>query len=146
MINSYRTDVVGFWLVSLLVPAVVLLWGDALYIGLWYYFAVPAVAWLMVTVLGVRPGFLTGVAIGLAVEFVLFLQINWTATGRPDGLIGILHLFSLPGAAAGLLIAALLVKRRGHTSSIAALLFGGAGVFLGFTAFQLVFFGLGIFE
>lgn len=137
MINSFFQDVVGFTFVLLLLIFTVLIQGDSLYVGLWYYFAVAGTAFVITVLIRPRPGFLTGVSVALAMIFVFYLQINQGGS-RPDGLLVLAHLFSLPGALIGLLAAGWVVRQRTASSSIAALLLAMLGVTIGFFLNQLL--------
>ncbi|UWX04228.1 hypothetical protein H1235_02575 [Pseudoxanthomonas sp. NC8] len=112
-----------------------LLAGDPVYVGLWYYLAVPAVALGLTALLRARPLFLSGASLAVAITLLAYMCINWRAA-RPDGLVALGHLFSLPGAAVGLLLAAVPVRRARHP--LAALLLGLGGLLGGFLANQLV--------
>ncbi|WP_233080872.1 hypothetical protein [Rheinheimera soli] len=120
-----------------LMLCVVLLFGDAMFVGLWYYVAVPVAAALLVWPFKPRPLFLFGVSIGLDITFAVYLCINYFSN-QPEGLLGLGHLFSLPGAALGLIICAFLMRRGFGTTIWAALLLGIVGTLLGFIINQLV--------
>lgn len=137
MINSFLQDVAGFTLVFLFLIFTVLIQGDSLYVGLWYYFGVAVTAFVITVLIRPRPGFLTGVSIALAMIFAFYLQIN-QGNSRPDGLLALAHLFSLPGALIGLLAAGWIVRQRTASSSIAALLVAMLGVAAGFLLNQLL--------
>lgn len=131
MIRSYRDGVVVFCLLLLLVPALVLIYDDAMYIGLWYYLALAA--WLCR-----RPGFLSGAGIALAVEFLLLLQYNWRAD--VDEMVALLHLIGLPGILLGMVYAYRRFERVLPQSSWAVMWGGCLSVLVGFTAMQVFFY------
>lgn len=65
------------------------------------------------------------------------MVVNWRAS-RPEGLLALGHLFSLPGAVVGALIAAVLLRRHASTGPAFALIIGFAGVVVGFFINQLL--------
>lgn len=54
--------------------------GDALYLGVWYYFAVPIVILGACAVLRPTPLFLTGTSLGIAITLLCVMSINWGAS------------------------------------------------------------------
>ena len=123
--------------VCLVVVTLVLLAGDSLYIGIWYYFAVFFITICIASFFKPTPFFQTGAAIGIAITFLAYLYINWSSS-RPEGLLGLGHLFSLPGAASGLVISAIALKKTNTKLSKRAFLFGLIGVLIGFFINQLL--------
>ncbi len=103
----------------------VLFLGDALYIGIWYYFVVPSVALCVIRFINPMPLFQFGAALGIAITFLAYLSINWFAEG-PEGLLGLGHIFSLPGSAISLFAAAYLARNSALTI-FGAFLFGLSG-------------------
>ena len=123
MTVSTQTKDIFFAITICLVTAVlVFIKGDALYVGIWYYFAVPMFALFISAFFKPMPFFQTGVAIGIMVIFLTYLSINWGAS-RPEGMLGLGHLFSLPGAAIGLLFAANSQKRSSSKTFATAFVF-----------------------
>ena len=122
--------------IALVVVSTVMVKGDALYIGLWYYFAVPIVILGIGAALRTKPMFLFGISVAIAVTLIFYMSINWRAT-RSEGLLGLGHLFSLPGAVVGVLIAATLLKHKATASLFIAFLFGFIGLLGGFFLNQL---------
>lgn len=117
-----KLDLVCFCLISLPVPLLVLVYGDALYIGLWYYLVIPACALGLGLWLCRRPGYLAGVAIALALEYLIYLQYNWFATERREGMIGIVHLYSMPGVLLGMVFIARVFEQWAPRSAFAVML------------------------
>lgn len=115
--------------ISLLLPAFVLLRGDPLYFGLWYYLAVPAGVLIIAALARARPRFMTGAALATALTFVPWMAVN-LGNVRQEGLIGLGHLSSLPGIAVGALVTALFARRAGLRPATGFLL-GSVGVLLG---------------
>ncbi|MFJ4373325.1 hypothetical protein ACIP1T_11955 [Pseudomonas japonica] len=139
MIQIDRADTVGFFLISAIVPLIILIYGDYLYIGIWYYLVIPLAAWLIAIWLGSRTGFMSGLAIALALEYILFLQFNWRAEHQ-EGMVGIVHFFSLPGAVLGMVSCAYLLKRISTSSWLVVLLLSCVSVLIGFTLAQALFY------
>ena len=123
--------------VCLVVVASVLIAGNSLYIGIWYYFAVFFTTICIASFFKPVPFFQTGAAIGIAIIFLAYLHINWSSS-RPEGLLGLGHLFSLPGAAIGLIISANTLKRTNTKVFEIGFLFGLLGILIGFFINQLL--------
>jgi len=90
----------------------VFFFGDPAYLGPWYFL----LAWggvIGLIQLGKAPPLSTlGAATALAVTFLGYWA--WQASlPRPEGLLGLGHLFSLPGLALAAVIVAVLARRRG---------------------------------
>jgi hypothetical protein len=119
-----------------LMPAVAqLLLGDPLYLGTWYYLAVPLTAITIGVIARAKPLFVLGTSLAVSLTLLIYAAVN-LSLARPEGLLALGHLFSLPGAAAGTLIGAFLSRRLSRPISVLALGFGGALV--GFFLNQLV--------
>ena len=119
------------------VLALVSIKGDALYVGLWYYLLVPLVILGLSARLKPQPLFLLGASIALSITFVFYLRINWQAS-RPEGLLGLGHLFSLPGALIGSLIVARAMKYSSSVSCLSSGFMGFGSLGLGYFANQLL--------
>lgn len=124
-------------LISMLVPISVLVIGDGMYIGLWYYFVVPLVILGLSASFKLAPSFYTGMSTAIAISFIIYLSINWTAT-RPEGLLGLGHIFSLPGAFLMVLITAYILKRKNNRLPIHNLLLGFFSFAIGFLLNQII--------
>ncbi len=85
--------------ISLIVPILIFILGDGMYIGLWYYLLIPLVIiGLHYLIFKQHSSFYSGVALGISLSFIMFLSLNWFSPYRPDGMIGLIHLlFALPG-------------------------------------------------
>lgn len=121
----------------MLVLGVVLIFGDAMYVGLWYYIVVPLGALIIALPFKPRPLFLCGLSLGIVVTFFSYLSMNYFSK-RPDGLIILGHLFSLPGAALGVIFSAFLARKKSKVTILGALLLGVLGVLIGFYLNQLI--------
>ena len=121
--------------IALPLPIIVMWHGDPLYLGLWYYFVVPAVALSISFALRSSPLFLTGVSLAIVATLLTYMSINWRAA-RPEGLLGLGHLFSLPGLVIGLIVGAHLSKSTNRP--VIALLLGLLAALAGFLFNQLM--------
>jgi hypothetical protein len=122
---------------SLPLPIVVLLNGDPLYLGLWYYLVLPAGILGLCAAFRVKPLFLLGTAFAIAVTLLAVMSVNWLAT-RPEGLLGLGHIFSLPGAVIGSAASALLTRRNASFQPASTLLLAFFGLLCGYFINQLV--------
>ena len=113
------------------VLAYVLANGDSLYLGIWYYFAAPAAMVLIALWLRVGPYFALAASIGLALTYLPYFYVQLTAA-RPEGLLGLGHMFSVPGAALGLITAASVLKRAKQPGKLEIVVFGSTLVLAGF--------------
>lgn len=115
--------------------AATFIFGDPAYLGPWYY----PLAWCglvgLIQIAKAPPLSTLGAATALAATFLGYWA--WQASlVRPEGLLGLGHLFSLPGLAVAAVIAALYARRRGLGPATAfAVTF--AGCCAGFGAAQL---------
>lgn len=83
-----------------------------------------------------KPLFITGGIAAACLSFSVYIYANWTPAPTHD-LLGLGHLCSLPGAAIGLLIGAV-ISRLTQQSSTAAFVTGISGFGLGFAVNQAV--------
>ena len=125
-----------FILISLTSITIVLLYGDALYFGIWYYIAIPLVAFLLTLPLKPNKYFLTGISLAIQLTIITYLYINLSAE-RPEGLLGLGHLFSLPGLAAGIIASSIYIKNK-HKKQYTMLSIGFIGAISGFIINQLI--------
>lgn len=125
-----------FILISLISITIVLIFGDALYVGLWYYIVIPLVAFLLTLPFKPHQLFLTGISLVIQLTLITYLYINLT-TERPEGLLALGHLFSLPGLAIGIIAASIYVKNKSKNKYI-MLAIGFSGAALGFVINQLI--------
>ena len=124
-------------LVSMIVPILVLGIGDGMYIGLWYYFTVPFIILGVSAVFKLISSFYTGVSAAIAISFMIYLNINWIAE-RPEGLLGLGHIFSLPGGFLLVMITAYLLKRKNNRLPAQNLILGFFSFALGFFLNQII--------
>jgi len=129
-------DRVLFFLISLISVITVLVVDDVLYIGFWYYMVVPAIAYLLAISVKPKPLFLTAVGLVILFTYIPYFHYNMSAE-RPEGLLGLGHLFSLPGLAAGIVLVGLWLKNSAlNPFGIFAL--GFLGVCAGFLINQFI--------
>ncbi|MGA4321772.1 hypothetical protein [Ectopseudomonas hydrolytica] len=134
---SRSNDILLAAIVSLAVVWLALINGDALYLGIWYYFAVPIVILGACAALNPAPLFLTGTSLGIAISLLCVMSVNWGAS-RPEGLLGLGHLFSLPGAIISAILTASLVKRKFGNRPLMALSLGLSGLLIGYFINQII--------
>jgi hypothetical protein len=132
---SRRKDVLQAVAISLLLPITVLTTGDPLFFGLWYYLIIPIVTIGTGMLMRAPPPYLTGASLAVAAAFLVYMMVNYTAT-QPEGLLGLGHLFSLPGGMIGHLLGVVLSKRQ--AGLMTPLAFGILGWGIGFFVNQLV--------
>lgn len=123
--------------ISLLVIFLSWIKGDALYLGIWYYITVPAVILSLCAVIRPAPLFLTGASLGIAITLLCVMSVNWSSS-RPEGLLGLGHVFSLPGAIVGVLLAAVAAKKNHVRLYYISLLMGLGGLLVGYLINQVV--------
>ncbi|WP_123770659.1 hypothetical protein [Vulcaniibacterium tengchongense] len=87
------------------------IFGDPIYAGIRYYL----IAWFglvgLAQIAKAPPLFTTGAAAALAASFLFYWA--WQASlPQPEGLLGLGHLFSLPGLGIAAVIAAVIARRR----------------------------------
>ena len=123
--------------ISAAAPIIVILNGDYLYIGLWYYLLLPAL------VIGANYFFkavanaCSGMALALQISFFLFFywqhQIN-------QGLLGLIHLgFLLPGAAVSSIAGLILLKKNPTLTTLNGFTYGFCSFAIGATAGMAIY-------
>ncbi len=104
---------------SLLLVALVLAYaasaGNALFLGYWYVLGVPMMMLIPGLVFRVRALFLTGTTAAVVGSLVIYMALISNA-GREGGLMGLGHLFSVPGMFVGAAVSAWLLRFRLKTS------------------------------
>jgi hypothetical protein len=100
--------------------------GDALYLGNWYYIAVPLITLGVCAAIRPAPLFLSGVELAIASSMIALMSVNWRAA-RPDGLLGLGHIFSLPGAFIGVVATAYVARKLQIVRPFGAFLLGLGG-------------------
>lgn len=85
--------------------------GNALYLGYWYVLGVPIMMLIPGLILRARALFLTGTTAAVVGTLVIYMALISNA-GREGGLMGLGHLFSVPGMLVGATVSAWLLKFR----------------------------------
>ncbi len=112
--------------------------GNALYLGYWYLVGVSAIALLPGLISRAPALFLTGTTAAVSLTLLIYMSVI-SSLGRDGGLMGLGHLFSVPGMFIGTSISAWLLRFRLNASLgwiIAGVAFVGAG--LGFMIAQVI--------
>lgn len=110
--------------------------GDPLYIGLWYYMAIPSVAYLLTLLFKPKQYFLTAISLVILLSYIPYFYRNLFAV-RPEGLLGLGHLLSLPGLTIGILFVGLYLKNKSLNSFIISTI-SFIGASFGFLINQLI--------
>lgn len=134
--TGVRNDVALATVLMVPVAAYALLRGDPIYIGVWYYPAILACVLALAWLCAARPWFRTGACVGQLVTLAPYWALNLGAA-RPEGLLGVHHLYGLIGAGIGLLLTAGYVRARAK-SGVSAGLLGLAGCVAGFFVYNLL--------
>lgn len=127
---------------SILLFAPVLLYaivgGDPLYSGFWYLLGVPVAALLPGLILRAPALFLTGTTAAAIASLLIYMNVMFSLA-RPEGLLVLGHLFSVPGMLLGTGVCAWLLKYRVKASLpwlVAGMAFLGAVI--GFMIAQMI--------
>lgn len=123
--------------IALAMVALVLIKGDALYLGLLYYIVVPIVFLGACAAFRPAPLFLFGTASAIAVSMIALMSVNWLAN-RPEGLLGLGHILSLPGAFVVVLGTVFVTRKKQMIRPFVAFLLGFVGCGSGYFINQLV--------
>lgn len=113
--------------------------GDVLFIGFWYYLAVIGGAFVAAVLANPRPFFAGGAVLAAGLSLALYVWVNSHPDAR-SGLLGIAHLLSLPGAAAGVVALGVVSRRRKWRRESRLFSAGFLGFFLGFVVNQVGLF------
>lgn len=123
--------------ISLTVVTVVVLFGDPLYLGVWYYLVVPFVIVGICFAIRPAPMFLTGAATAITTSLLAVMVVNWTAA-KPEGLLGLGHIFSLPGGVMAAIVSAFFARSTAGAKPVKQFALGFVGFGLGYFVNQLV--------
>jgi len=129
-------DRILFISITLISVVSIFILGDPLYVGLWYYIAIPLVAYFLSIYFKPQRFFLTGIILTILFSFAPYFYQNLTET-KPEGLIALGHLFSLPGFALGIIVAGYFIKSKGFNPFL-TLIISFAISLLGFLINQLI--------
>ena len=126
---SFRDDLVCSMVLVALVLAYASGAGNTLHLGYWYLTLVPVVTLLPGLILRARALFLTGATAAAAGTLLVYMAII-SSSGRDGGLVGLGHLFSVPGLVVGTSVSAWLLRFRVNATLpwvVAGIAFLGAG-------------------
>lgn len=135
---GFRDDLVSSMVLIALVLVYASSGGNTLYLGFWYLIGVPVVMLLPGLILRSRALFLTGTTAAVVVTLLVYMVIV-SSSGRDGGLVGLGHLFSVPGMVVGTSVSAWLLRFRVNASLkwiVAGFAFLGAG--FGFMIAQVI--------
>ena len=108
---SRRADSVIALGIGATLLAVTVVLGDPIYADIWYYLIVWFGLVGLVQIAKAPPLFTTGAAVALAASFLFYWA--WQASlPRPEGLLGLGHLVSLPGLGTAAVLAAVIARLR----------------------------------
>ncbi|WP_415753814.1 hypothetical protein [Pseudomonas leptonychotis] len=124
--------------ISAAAPTIVILNGDYLYIGLWYYLLLPA------TIIGANYLFKTATSIcsgmALALQLSFFLFFYWQQQIN-QGLLGLIHLFFLlPGATISSIAGLIYLKSNPIPTTLNGFTYGFCSFAIGATAGMAIYF------
>lgn len=100
-------------IISLIIPILILIFGDSLYIGIWYYFLIPLIFIASSSYFKLKSSFYAGVSLAICISFLFYLSINWNAINTESQLV-VLHLLGLPGSFVLMMLSPLLVNKINH--------------------------------
>lgn len=124
--------------ISAAAPIIVILNGDCLYIGLWYYFLLPAIIVGVNCFLKTATGICSGMALALQLSFFLFFywqqQIN-------QGLLGLIHLcFLFSGAIISSIAGLIFLKNSPIATTLNGFTYGFCSFAIGAAAGMAIYF------
>lgn len=108
---GFRDDLVYSLALVALTLAYASIAGNALYLGYWYLVGVPVMMLLPGLALRVHPMFLTGTTAAVVGTLMIYMA-SVSSMSREGGLLGLGHLFSVPGMLVGASAAAWLLRFR----------------------------------
>jgi hypothetical protein len=135
---GFRTDLACSIFLVILVLVYASSAGNKLCLGYWYLVGVPLVVSLPGLILRTRALFLTGTSAAAVTSLLVYMAII-SSKGRDGGLVGLGHLFSVPGMFIGASVSAWLLRFRLNMSlpwMVAGVAFLTAG--LGFMIAQVI--------
>lgn len=133
---SRRMDSVIAFGIGAIVLAATFVSGDPIYAGAWYYLIAWSALVGLVQIAKAPPLLTTGASVALAASFLFHWA--WQASlSQPEGLLGLGHLFSLPGLGIAAAMAAVIAHRR-RVRAWMAFAAGLAACSIGFAVAQIV--------
>ncbi|QKE63302.1 hypothetical protein HNE05_07980 [Aquipseudomonas campi] len=134
---TLRTDAITTTAAIAVVAAITLTKGDVLFIGHWYYESVFLLTFIPSALIKTKPLFISGAVLAAGLTFGIYIQANWAPSATND-LLGLGHIFSLPGAFIGLLITGIISRFSKQNKPVLAFTTGFLGFGIGFLANQTV--------
>lgn len=122
------------WGGYILLVVAVIVGGDSLSTAYLYPLLAPIVTFEICSWAEMRPYYLAGVSVVMFLTILIYLSINWFSS-RPEGLLVLGHLFSLPG----LILGAIAFSNRDRTGThgyAASVFLGIVGASIGFSVAQ----------
>ncbi len=110
MKNNPKNFIITLAFVITTVTAVSII-GDYMFVGWWYYSAIPIVAYFITLYYRPKVSLLLGINFAIITTYIPYFYENMTAS-RPEGLLGLFHLFSLPGLAIGVIFSAYYMRNK----------------------------------
>ena len=132
-----RTDAIITTAAIALLAAITLTKGDVLFIGHWYYASVFLLVFIASALIKTKPLFISGAVLAVGVTFGVYIRANWAPSAIND-LLGLGHIFSLPGAFVGLLITGVISRSSKYHKPIPVFIAGFLGFGTGFFINQTV--------
>lgn len=135
---DFRSDLVAAILLILPLFLLASMGGDPLYSGAWYLIGVPLITLIPGLIFRVPALFLTGTTAAAITTLLIYISLM-SSMGREAGLVGLGHLFSIPGMLVGTCLSIWLLKYRVMATLpwvVASVAFLGAG--LGFLFAQMI--------
>ena len=114
---TLRTDAIITTEAIALLAAITLTRGDVLFIGHWYYTSVFLLVFIPSALIKTKPLFISGAVIAAGLTFGIYIRANWIPSATND-LLGLGHIFSLPGAFIGLFITGIISRLSKHHSTL----------------------------
>lgn len=134
---TLRTDAIITTAAIALLAEITLTKGDVLFIGHWYYASVLLLTFIPRALIHTKPLFISGAVLAAGLTFGIYIRANWAPSTTND-LLGLGHIFSLPGAFIGLLITAIISLFSKYHKPILAFTSGLLGFGIGFLVNQTV--------
>lgn len=134
---TLSTDAITTAIAIAFLMAITLTKGDILFIGHWYYTSVFVVIFILSTLIKTKPLFISGAIFAAGLTFGVYIRANWTPSATND-LLGLGHIFSLPGAFIGLLFTGAISRLSKYYKPALAFTTGFLGFGIGFLVNQVV--------
>ncbi len=85
--------------------------GNYMFVGWWYYSAIPTVAYFITLYYRPKVSLLLGINFAIITTYIPYFYVNMTAS-RAEGLLGLGHLYSLLGLAIGIAVSACYIGNK----------------------------------